>query len=214
MDFVSGALPNVMFLVGIVAIGIGLGIEFKIVEVKGDLSKSGRIGAFGVGAALIAISVLLYMRPAATASGNVVAPTASLTSAQAPGAASESQAQVAPPTSEPLAVATDAPSATPEPSPMPTNTPWPTNTPAPTSTPEPTIVTVEIPSLRDLGPRDAEKLLKAQGLQLGEKKERCEQIGAGETPRGKKGQIVCQAPAAGSSATPGAQVDYVVEGDK
>ena len=50
MDFVTGALPNVMFIAGLIAMGIGLGIEFKIVEIKGELSKQGRIGAIGIGA--------------------------------------------------------------------------------------------------------------------------------------------------------------------
>src|SRR5262245_57292785 len=70
MDFVSGALPNVMFIAGIVAIGIGLGIEFKIVEIKGQLSKAGRIGTFVVGIGLIAVSVHLYTtKPTQTAAG-------------------------------------------------------------------------------------------------------------------------------------------------
>jgi hypothetical protein len=81
MDFIGGALPNVMFIVGMIAIGIGLGIEFKIVEVKGDLSKGGRIGAFGVGAVLIVTSIILYSRPATTATSS---PTA--VAAQAPTA--------------------------------------------------------------------------------------------------------------------------------
>ena len=64
MDFVTGALPNVMFIVGIIAIGVALGIEFKIVEVKGQLSKTGRISTFAVGSLLILTSIYLYTRPA------------------------------------------------------------------------------------------------------------------------------------------------------
>ena len=64
MDFVTGALPNVMFIVGIIAIGVALGIEFKIVEVKGQLSKAGRISTFAVGSVLILTSIYLYTRPA------------------------------------------------------------------------------------------------------------------------------------------------------
>jgi len=64
MDFVTGALPNVMFIVGIIAIGVALGIEFKIVEVKGQLSKTGRISTFAVGSILILTSIYLYTRPA------------------------------------------------------------------------------------------------------------------------------------------------------
>jgi hypothetical protein len=68
MDFIGGALPNIMFIIGIIAIGMALGLEFKIVEIKGELSKAGRMGAFGVGSVLIAISIFLYTRPAPTAS--------------------------------------------------------------------------------------------------------------------------------------------------
>jgi hypothetical protein len=68
MDFLGGALPNIMFIVGIIAIGIGLGIEFKVVEIKSEISKGGRMAAFGIGIALIAASIFLYTqsRPAAT----------------------------------------------------------------------------------------------------------------------------------------------------
>jgi hypothetical protein len=67
MDFLGGALPNIMFIVGIIAIGIGLGIEFKIVEIKGEISKGGRWTAFSVGVALIAASIFLYTRSAPAA---------------------------------------------------------------------------------------------------------------------------------------------------
>ncbi len=67
MDFISGALPNVMFIAGLIAVGIALGIEFKIVEIKGQLSKHGRIGTFCLGIGLIAISIYLYTRPATMA---------------------------------------------------------------------------------------------------------------------------------------------------
>src|SRR5262245_40325886 len=68
MDFITGALPNIMFIAGLIAMGVGLGMEFKIVEVKGELSKQGRIGAIGIGAALVLTSVYLYTRPPHTAS--------------------------------------------------------------------------------------------------------------------------------------------------
>ncbi len=63
MDFITGALPNVMFIAGLIAIGLGLGIEFKIVEIKGELSKIGRFAAVGIGAVLVSISIYLYTRP-------------------------------------------------------------------------------------------------------------------------------------------------------
>src|SRR5580765_7609820 len=68
MDFITGALPNVMFIAGLIAIGLGLGIEFKIVEIKGELSKIGRFAAVGIGAVLVSISIYLYTRPAHMAS--------------------------------------------------------------------------------------------------------------------------------------------------
>ncbi|MBE7553728.1 MAG: hypothetical protein HS126_21895 [Anaerolineales bacterium] len=49
MDFLGGALPNIMFIVGIIAIGIGLGIELKVVEIKSEISKGGRLVAFSGG---------------------------------------------------------------------------------------------------------------------------------------------------------------------
>jgi hypothetical protein len=101
MDFIAGALPNVMFIAGIIAIGIALGIEFKIVEIKGQLSKHGRIGAFIVGAVLIGFSIYLYTKPAQTAA----APTPSLAT-PAPAAQVNVAAVVptmAPPVATPLA---------------------------------------------------------------------------------------------------------------
>jgi hypothetical protein len=73
MDFISGALPNVMFIAGIIAIGIALGIEFKIVEIKGQLSKHGRIGTFLVGMVLIGFSIYLYTKPNQLAAAPAVA---------------------------------------------------------------------------------------------------------------------------------------------
>jgi hypothetical protein len=229
MDFVAGALPNVMFLVGMIAIGIALGIEFKIVEVKGQLSKNGRIGAFGVGAALIIASIVLYTRPAATASAPTPQPAALQANA---GAAQPPTAQPAAiqaqPTTVPSATALP-PTATPEPPSAtaipPTHTPVPptatavppTATPIPpTATPVPPTATavpgVPVPDIRGQSSKDAGKRLKEAGLQLGEKKDRCEQIGmtGDNVRRVKKGQIACQSVAPGSSAAPNARIDYVL----
>jgi hypothetical protein len=63
MDFITGALPNVMFIAGLIAVGIALGIEFKIVEIKGQLSKNSRIAAFVLGIALMGFGVYLYTKP-------------------------------------------------------------------------------------------------------------------------------------------------------
>jgi hypothetical protein len=52
MDFLGGALPNVMFIIGILAIGLGLGIELKLVPLNKEIDRTGRIGAMVVGTVL------------------------------------------------------------------------------------------------------------------------------------------------------------------
>jgi hypothetical protein len=202
MDFVGGALPNVMFIAGLIAIGIGLGIEFKIVEVKGQLSKQSRIGAIVTGALLILMSVFLYTRPAqapalttmpAQANAGLLPPQAS-TAAQPPTAA---------PTATPLPTA--APAATPLPAAAPTATPLPTA--APTSVPG-----VTVPDIRGKNTKDAQKILNELGLQLGDRHDRCEDIGASDdgARRLKKDQIRCQSPAPGSIVAPNEHIAYVL----
>ena len=210
MDFISGALPNVMFVVGMIAIGIALGIEFKIVEVKGQLSKNGRIGAFGVGAALIIASIVLYTRPATTASAPAPAPVAQAAVLQSNvGATLLPTAQpAAAEQAQPTAV---SPSATPLP---PTSTPEP-----PTATAVPPTATavpgVQVPDIRGSSSKDASKKLKEAGLQLGEKHDRCEQIGmtGDNVRRVKRGQIACQSPAPSSVVAPDTRIDYVSSSD-
>jgi hypothetical protein len=87
MDFITGALPNIMFIAGLVAVGIALGIEFKIVEIKGQLSKAGRIGTFSIGLLLISFSIYLYTRPNPTSPASV---------ASSPAQPAALQANVAP----------------------------------------------------------------------------------------------------------------------
>ena len=210
MDFISGALPNVMFVVGMIAIGIALGIEFKIVEVKGQLSKNGRIGAFGVGAALIIASIVLYTRPATTASAPTPAPVAQAAVLQSNAAATLL------PTAQPAAAEQAQPTAV-----SPSATPLP-----PTSTPEPPTATavpptatavpgVQVPDIRGSSSKDASKKLKEAGLQLGEKHDRCEQIGmtGDNVRRVKRGQIACQSPAPSSVVAPDTRIDYVSSSD-
>lgn len=120
MDFLGGALPNIMFIVGIIAIGIGLGIEFKVVEIKSEISKGGRLVAFSVGVVLIAASIFLYTQ------------SRSVTTTPAPSAVEQ-------PTSVPTdtnPAATDLVQATPVPTPPPAPT-QPEITPAATVTPLP-----------------------------------------------------------------------------
>jgi PASTA domain len=66
MSLLGGALPNVMFLIGVLAIGLGLGIELKLVSLNKEIDKTGRIGAIVVGAALVAASLYIYLNPALT----------------------------------------------------------------------------------------------------------------------------------------------------
>jgi hypothetical protein len=64
MNFLGGSLPNVMFLIGVLAIGLGLGIELKLVPLSKEIDKTGRIGAMVVGAILVAASLYIYLNPA------------------------------------------------------------------------------------------------------------------------------------------------------
>ncbi len=227
MDFITGALPNVMFIAGLIAIGIGLGIEFKIVEIKGELSKSGRLAAMGIGAVLVSISVYLYTRPPQTASipATVAAAQPAVVQANVGAAGAATQAAIVPvtatATSAPPTATAVPPTATAVP---PTATPIPptatlaltaTATAAPpTKPPTPTAAPgVKVPDIRGQSVRDARKMLTAASLQLGESHERCEDIGASETKdKLKTGQIRCQSPVPGSVAVPNTPVLYVLVG--
>jgi hypothetical protein len=213
-----------MFIAGLIAMGIGLGIEFKIVEIKGELSKQGRIGAIGIGAALVLVSIYLYTRPPQTAGAPATAPGAQPSVVQANVGAAISVPQPAPTQPAPAAAAAPAapptattapPSATAVP-PTATNVP-PTATavpPTPTAIP-PTataVPQVKVPDIRGQNTKDAKKKLEALGLLLGEQRERCADIGAtDESPRKlKKDQIRCQSPAPGAGAAPNTPVLYVL----
>jgi hypothetical protein len=63
MDFLGGALPNVMFLIGVLAVGLGLGIELKLVPLNKEINRTGRIGAFVFGLLLMVGSLALYLNP-------------------------------------------------------------------------------------------------------------------------------------------------------
>jgi hypothetical protein len=199
MDFIGGALPNVMFLIGVIAIGIGLGLEFKIIEVKNGLSKGGRIGACVVGVALVATSIALYLRPAHTAHSPapaVAAAAATSTPLPSQGAADQSVPTAAP-TEAPTAAPTDAPTAAP--------TEFPT--PAPTAVP-----TVEMPDIRGLSPKDAAKRLAEVGLQLGEPQESCAALGVGDEliAETRKNRIACQSVAPGGEVALESSIAYAL----
>src|SRR5215207_7700523 len=102
MEFLGGALPNVMFIIGVVAIGLGLGIELKLVALNKEIDKTGRIGAIVVGVLLVATSLFIYLNPALTSRSqassaipNAALPSASANSAPAPLMSTAAQAVVA-----------------------------------------------------------------------------------------------------------------------
>ncbi|HMQ31474.1 MAG TPA: PASTA domain-containing protein [Chloroflexaceae bacterium] len=222
MDFIGGALPNVMFLVGIIAFGVGLGLEFKIIEVKNGLTRGGRIMACLMGVVLMAASVALYLRPAApiatsasAASAAVGAPdqtpgTGAAAVAALPTATTATDAPGITATSEPSATAAPA-TATTEPS----ATVAPTATLVPTSMPT-TVPLVAVPDLSGLDPKKAREALEQLGLQLGEQRETCADLGAGgsEAAEVRRGRIACQEVASGTLVPLQTAVDYVLSDTK
>ncbi|HEU5100912.1 MAG TPA: PASTA domain-containing protein [Roseiflexaceae bacterium] len=216
MNFLGGALPNVMFIIGVLAIGLGLGIELKLVPLNKEIDKTGRIGAIVVGSLLVAASLYVYLNPALT---NQAAPTTA--SAALPPAvaatANSSQAQAEAPT-----VPAAAAAAAPEPSatPTPTSAPEPSVTPAPTSTPEPSatsvptavppteVPSVAVPELLNRSEKEANDMLHAAGLQA-RKVDQCPGGGEGDS-KVKKNRIACQNPAAEARVPLGTIVEYVL----
>src|SRR5262249_53238796 len=75
---------------------------------------------------------------------------------------------------------------------------------------------VAVPDIRGQNTKDAQKKLEGLGLRLGERHERCEDIGATDESQRKlkKDQIRCQSPAPGASASPNRPVLYVLAGGK
>lgn len=194
MDFIGGALPNVMFLIGVIAIGIGLGLEFQIIQVKNGLTRGGRIGACVLGLALVLASIALYLRPSQTVDG------------PAPAVAAAAVTTTGAPSSQ------DSPTA-------PTDVPTTASTPAPTSvsTASPTTVpTVEVPDIRGMSPKDAGKALARIGLQLGEPAASCEELGVAEELWSdvRKDRIACQSAEPGSSAPEGGTITYALSDSK
>jgi hypothetical protein len=92
MEFLGGALPNVMFIIGILAIGLGLGIELKLVALNKEIDKTGRIGAIVVGALLVAASLYIYLNPGLTNRNQAASATAN--AALAPTLANSAPAQL------------------------------------------------------------------------------------------------------------------------
>jgi hypothetical protein len=211
MEFLGGALPNVMFIIGILAIGLGLGIELKLVALNKEIDKTGRIGAIVLGVLLVAASLYIYLNPALTnrnqatnATANAALAPTSANSAPAPLAATaapEVAAIVAPPEA-PTALA--APAATVAPIDAPTATVAPTDAP-PTATAVPK---VKVPDLHSLGEKDTQTKLKAAGLKFS-KVDKCNGPDQGD-PKAKKHSVQCQNPVAGAAVPSGTTVEYVI----
>jgi len=208
MEFLGGALPNVMFIIGILAIGLGLGIELKLVALNKEIDKTGRVGAIIIGALLIAASLFLYLNPALTNRNPVSSATAN--AALPPAAANSTPAQLAStavPAVDTITAPLEAPTALVAPTAIvaPTDLP-PTPTPAPpTAT---TVPIVKVPDLHDLGEKDAQNKLKAAGLNFS-KVDQCNGTDRGDS-RTKKQRIQCQNPAADAEVLPGTTVEYVI----
>lgn len=212
MDFLGGALPNVVFIVGVLAVGLGLGIELKLVPLNKEINQIGRIGAFLVGLSLIGASIVMYLNPAlvpqqpATAASTTAVPTTALVAAPvadavlspslaAEGVAPNTPAVAALVTAPVEAAITDAP---------------PTPQPA-----APTAITVaafgiSVPNLRGLDDKGAKSKLQKAGLNA-RKADMCSGTDQGD-PKTKKGHIQCQNPVAGQSVAPGSTVEYVLMG--
>jgi hypothetical protein len=205
MEFLGGALPNVMFIIGILAIGLGLGIELKLVALNKEIDKTGRIGAIVIGVLLVAASLFMYLNPALTSRNQASSATAN--PALAPASANSAPVQLvstvapavatiaAPPeAATALAVPTDAPTATPIPTAVP-----------PTATPS-----VLVPDLHGLEDKEAQRKLIDAGL-TPKKIDTCSGADQGEQ-NVKKGRVLCQNPAPDQPVAPGSMVEYVLAG--
>ena len=208
MDFLGGALTNVMFIICILAIGLGLGIELKLVALNKEIDKTGRIGAIIIGVLLIAASLFIYLNPGLTNRNQ---------SSSAPATANNTPAQLAPtaaPAVAAIAAPAEVPTASAVPTDMPTATPVPTE--SPTATPVPTAVPptamavpmVKVPDLHDQDDKAAQRKLKDAGL-TAKKVDTCNGADQGER-NVKKGRVQCQNPAAGSDVPLGTTVEYVI----
>lgn len=222
MDFIGGALPNVMFLVGIIAFGVGLGLEFKIIEVKNGLGRGGRIAASLMGVVLMAASVALYLRPATPTAGSAstasAAPGAPAQTPSAGAAVAAALPTATTTTDTPAATATAEPSTTAIPATAtaePSATVAPTATSVPTSTPT-EVPLVAVPDLSGLDPKKAREALERLGLQLGEQRETCADVGAGvgEAAEVRRGRIACQSVAPGTAVPLQTVVDYALSDRK
>jgi hypothetical protein len=192
MNFLGGTLPNVMFLVGVLAVGLGLGIELKLVPLNKEVGRFGRVGAFVLGLMLIGGSLGLYLNPSlvnnsqptlrASLGAAGAAPTAAVVAEPTPQATAVPQATAALAGAAPVAAA-QVVAAAPQ---------------------------MTVPDLHGLDEKGAQRALTAAGLQA-QKADACGGADQGD-PKGKKNRVVCQNPAAGQLAAPGTVVEYVLAG--
>src|SRR3954471_15816690 len=210
MNFLGGSLPNVMFIIGVLAIGLGLGIELKLVPLSKEIDKTGRIGAMVVGALLVAASLYIYLNPALTA-GNQAAPTA-VSAALAPAIGvptNNPQAVAALPTVMPpdVPTATSVPSETPTavPPAVPSATPVPTATAVPTAIPPTPVPSVTVPDVHGLSEKEAQDALTQVGLHA-RTVDTCTGSDRGDS-KAKKHRVQCQNPAAKAAVPLGSTVE-------
>jgi hypothetical protein len=197
MNLLGGALPNVMFIIGILAIGLGLGIELKLVPLNKEIDKTGRIGAMVVGAILVAGSLFIYLNPALTSPNTPTMASGVLSSVQATPL-TNAQLIAAAPTVMPPTVPTAAslPAAAPVPGDV------------PTVVPPPPIPQVTIPDLHGLSEKEAQDVLSKVGLQA-RKVDHCTGSDQGD-PKAKKNRVQCQNPAASAAVPLGTTIEYVM----
>lgn len=226
MDLLGAALPNIMFIVGILAVGLGLGIELKVISLNKEIDKTGRIGAFVAGLVLIGASVILYLNPSLanrnqTANAEAVPTVIAPAPTQAIAAAAAQPTQAPAPTSTAVPAQAPAPTSTaiPTQAPAPTSTAIPTKAPAPTSTAVPTkapaptqtpVLGVVVPNLHGKDDKGARDTLTKAGLKP-QKVERCTGADKGD-PKTKKNRVLCQNPSSGQTVAAGTTVEYVIDG--
>jgi PASTA domain-containing protein len=209
MDLLGAALPNIMFIVGILAVGLGLGIELKVVSLNKEIDKKGRIGAFVAGIVLIGGSLVLYLNPSLANRGQA-------TKAEVNAAAVAPQPTQAPAAAlAPAQAATAAPpptQASPTAAAVPTQAPTPTSRPAPAPALAPTaaVLGVLVPDLHDKDDKGARDALTKAGLKP-QKAEHCTGTNTVD-PKPKKNRVQCQSPPAGQVVAAGTTVQYVIAG--
>ena len=201
MEFLGGALPNVMFIIGILAIGLGLGIELKLVALNKEIDKTGRVGAIIIGVLLIAASLFLYLNPALTNRNQASSATAN--AALAPASASSTSAQLVA-TAAPAVAAIATPPEAPAALVAPAATVVPTDLPPPATA----VPTAKVPDLHDSDEKDAQDKLTAAGLKFS-KVDQCSGTDKGDS-KAKKHRVQCQNPVAGADVPLGTTVEYVI----